>query len=233
MFRTLLAALTFSLGLAVNTAAVAQDRPVVVELFTSQGCSSCPAADALLHQLAKDKDVIALALHVDYWDYIGWKDSFGSAVFSKRQRAYAATQGERMVYTPQMMFNGVEHVVGNRKGKVRDALKRHKALSPTVSVAAKRQGNDVVIDLAPLAGRGDYIVQLVTYRAKATVNITRGENAGRTISYANVVTKWDQVGRWNGRSSKTLKVKGAGSEPMAVLVQAKGLGEIVGSAHVR
>jgi len=233
MARNWFAGIALMVGLASASQLVAQDRPVVVELFTSQGCSSCPPADAILHDLAQDKNVIALALHVDYWDYIGWKDSFANPAFTKRQRKYAAHQRERMVYTPQMMFNGVEHVVGNRKSNVSDALKRHKTKAPEVEVAAQKNGNAVAIKLKPLDTTGDFTVYLVTYKAKSTVNIERGENAGRKISYANVVTAWDRVGRWNGRNNKTITAKGVGSAPMVVLIQSKDIGEIVGSAHVK
>ncbi len=232
MVRNWIAGLALVMGLAAASQAAAQDRPVVVELFTSQGCSSCPPADAILHDLASDPNVIALALHVDYWDYIGWKDSFANPAFTKRQRRYASQQSERMVYTPQMMFNGIEHVVGNRKSNVREALKRHKTLAPVVDVAAQKKGNSVSIRLAPLSKTGDFTVFLVSYRAQSTVDIKRGENAGRKISYANVVTGWQKVGRWNGRSGKTITANGVPSQPMAVLVQNGDVGEIVGSAHV-
>src|SRR6056297_1175836 len=110
------------------SSAMAQERPVVVELFTSQGCSSCPPADAYLHKLAAREDVIALALHVDYWDYIGWKDSFGKAAWSDRQHGYAKAAGRGMVYTPQMIINGTDHVVGNRPKDVEYLIDRHSAL---------------------------------------------------------------------------------------------------------
>jgi hypothetical protein len=111
---TKLGALLTACLIILSAPSLAQDRPVLVELFTSQGCSSCPPADALLHKLARRDDVVALALHVDYWDYIGWKDTFAKAAHSARQRAYAREAGRRMVYTPQMIINGADHVVIGR-----------------------------------------------------------------------------------------------------------------------
>ena len=122
------------------------DSPVVVELFTSQGCSSCPPADKMLHALAERDDVIALALHVDYWDYIGWKDVFAQAKFSKRQREYAVVGGRRSVYTPQMVVNGVTDVVGGKPMKLSEAISAHAANPSPVDVSLKRDGNTIIVD---------------------------------------------------------------------------------------
>ncbi|SFS07497.1 hypothetical protein SAMN05444714_0938 [Yoonia litorea] len=229
--RVLFAVLSF-LGFFSAQHAVAEDGPVVVELYTSQGCSSCPPADALLHDLAAREDVIALALHVDYWDYIGWKDIFGRPENTQRQHGYARAANERIVYTPQMVINGQDHLVGSRTGEVMGAVERHLALGQVFDVSVVRQGNTVTIGADP-GPRGQYEVQIVRYLPKATVDIRRGENAGRTISYANIVTAWDAVAQWDGRQALRLRATISGDEPVVVLLQSVGHGPIVGAAQLR
>ncbi len=119
---------------AVAAFAQGTDNPVVVELFTSQGCSSCPPADAILGDLAGRDDVIALALHVDYWDYIGWKDTFADPSYTKRQRAYARVAGARNIYTPQMVVGGMDHLVGVRPMELSDLIERHNAKDSTIDL---------------------------------------------------------------------------------------------------
>ncbi len=229
--RSLLALLSF-VGLLNASQAAAQNGPVVVELFTSQGCSSCPPADAMLHDLAKRDDVIALALHVDYWDYIGWKDIFGRPEHTARQHAYARAANATTVYTPQMIIGGVDHVVGSRPIQVMDALQAHSRQGNVFDVNLTRRGDDVVISAAPGA-RGDYVVQLVRYTPEATVSIVRGENAGRDLSYSNIVTSWDVIGRWDGRSALALEADAAGDSPIVVIIQKATNGPILGAAELR
>ncbi|WP_342071322.1 DUF1223 domain-containing protein [Yoonia algicola] len=229
--RYLLAALSV-FGVLQTTQVLAQNDPVVVELYTSQGCSSCPPADAMLHDLAKRDDVIALALHVDYWDYIGWKDSFGNPAFTQRQHAYARAANATSVYTPQMIINGVDHVVGSRPMQVMDALQAQKEAGSLFDVQLTRSDGGVAIAVAPGAG-GDYAVQLVRYTPEATVAIRRGENAGRNISYANIVTSWDVIGRWDGRSPLAFEVPAEGDSPIVVILQRSTNGPIVGSGVLR
>mgnify|MGYP001946920862 CR=1 FL=1 len=157
--------------------AAAQERPVLVELYTSQGCSSCPPADAFLHKLASRDDVIALALHVDYWDYIGWKDSFARPEYTARQRAYAKVANRRMVYTPQMIINGTDHVVGTRPMDVKDLIRKHHGGASEVALSvAERQGK-LEIDATAAAGTGGTAtVRLFRYLPQETVAIKRGEN---------------------------------------------------------
>ncbi|MEJ6402343.1 DUF1223 domain-containing protein [Yoonia sp. 2307UL14-13] len=228
--RALLAAMALT-GMFTTTQAVA-DSPVVVELYTSQGCSSCPPADAFLHELAKRDDVIALALHVDYWDYIGWKDSFATPEYTARQHAYAQSFNAAVVYTPQMVINGKEHVVGSRTVQVMDGIMRHQAAASSVDVSVTRSGGAVEIS-ADADEEGDYLVQLVRYTPQETIAIRRGENAGRELSYANVVRKWDVVGRWDGSSALNLRAAAEGDEPVVVLIQQAGHGAIVGAAQLR
>lgn len=212
---------------------LADDRPVLVELFTSQGCSSCPPADALLHDLAARDDVVALAMHVDYWDYIGWKDVFADPANAERQRAYARKSGRTMVYTPQMIINGTDHVVGNRPVDVADLIDRHGKTGKLVNLTLVRSGGKVTIAAEPVSwAKGPLTVQLLRYRPKSTVDITRGENAGRTLSYANVVTELKVIGRWDASKPLRLSAPITGDLPAVVLVQHAGPGAVVAVARV-
>lgn len=229
--RQIFAAFAF-LGLLHPIQATAQAGPVVIELYTSQGCSSCPPADAMLHDLAKRDDVIALALHVDYWDYIGWADVFANPEFTARQHAYARAANSATVYTPQMVIGGVDHVIGSRPMQVMDAVQAHSRKGNPVAVSLSRSGDGVQINAQP-GGRGDYVVQLVRYTPEQTVSIRRGENAGRELSYANIVTSWTAIGRWDGRSALALEADAAGDSPVVVIVQQGANGPIVGAAELR
>ena len=209
------------------------DETVVVELFTSQGCSSCPPADKFLHKLAARDDVIALALHVDYWDYLGWKDAFASPANTERQRAYARAKGERTIYTPQMVVGGVDHVVGSRGMKVAELVQKHADQKMPVSVQLQRSGDTVSIRATGGGTLPNMVVQLATYSPKEVVNVRRGENAGRKLTYHNVVKKLAPIGNWNGQGTYTASANVAGGAPVAVLFQAGKGGPILGAAQLR
>jgi hypothetical protein len=221
---------------ALGPAAAQADDAVVVELFTSQGCSSCPPADRLLARLAERDDVIALALHVDYWDYIGWADSFARPEHTVRQKAYAHAVGQRMVYTPQMIIEGQDQVVGARVMDVMELVEAHRDRPDPLAVEIDRQGGELRVvarwEAAPEA-EGPYFVQLVRYRPHGEVDILRGENAGRSFSYANIVTAWDVVGKWDGAAPLELTLEISGEEPAVVIVQQAGHGPILGAAQAR
>ncbi|MGC3939482.1 DUF1223 domain-containing protein [Roseobacter sp. EG26] len=211
----------------------AQNSPVVVELFTSQGCSSCPPADEMLHALAERDDVIALALHVDYWDYIGWKDEFADPRNAERQRAYATVAGRRSIYTPEMIVNGVTDIVGAKPMEVSKAIAIHKEYPQAVKVNATRAGDRVQIDAEVLrSGTGPMVVQLLRYRPERESRITRGENAGRTITYANVTQDWNVVREWDGRAPLSMSAMAPGEAPAVVLIQAADMGPILAAARV-
>ncbi len=225
--------MTFALlGALTAGKAFAENGPVVVELYTSQGCSSCPPADKLLHELAARDDVIALALHVDYWDYLGWADSFARPENTDRQHQYARIADAHTVYTPQMIIGGVDHVVGSRTMQVMDAIHAHQDVPSVVSVALSRKGADVQIT-AEATSAGDYDVQLVRYTQTQTVDIRRGENAGKKITYMNVVRSWDVIHSWDGKTSLEAVAPAAGEDGVIVIVQEAGLGPIVGAAELR
>ncbi|MAQ85167.1 MAG: DUF1223 domain-containing protein [Maritimibacter sp.] len=219
---------------SVSAQDMTQDNPVVVELYTSQGCSSCPPADALMTELAGRDDVIALALHVDYWDYIGWKDSFASPDYTNRQRGYARASGHRTIYTPQMIVGGVDHVVGFKPMKLADLIDTHQEAEPAVDLQLSREGDTLTIraeGVTPLPA--SILVQLVRYLPESTVEIRKGENAGRTITYANIVNDWEMISGWDGTGVLELTAEVTGPEPLVVILQEAGHGAILAATRLR
>jgi len=213
-----------------------RSRPkAVVELFTSQGCASCPPADALLTSLSEESDVIALAYHVDYWDYAGWEDTFGDAVYSDRQRAYARSWGSSRIYTPQMVVNGAKGVVGSRRNEVHGALA---GASLPLQVGIARDGDMLKVTIPPDTAFGDAVVWMVTYLDRADVTIEKGENAGKSMVYTQVVTGRQALGMWESTTGADLKLPlpellSEDSTGIAVIVQQErsGLpGPILGAA---
>lgn len=226
--------LALGAALAVAQGAQAQNGPVVVELFTSQGCSSCPPADDLLRQMAARDDLIALALHVDYWDYIGWKDAFASPAFTARQHRYALAADSQMLYTPQFIVAGVARIEGVRPMELMDGIRTQAGIDSGVTVRATRAGGQVHIvaqSTAPLPH--PVVVQFVRYLPQETVTITRGENAGRTLTYANIVTDWQRLGQWTGQAPFTTDVKADDSHGVVVIVQQPGPGQILAAARLK
>ena len=222
------------MAMPVQAQVQGQENPVVVELFTSQGCPSCPRADAFLQELAARDDVLALAMHVDYWDYIGWKDSFASPQYTARQRAYAKSRGQRMVYTPQMIINGVDQVVGTHTLDVVDVIDRNKSREPYVSLEVTRDGSQLSIRAEagePLPDR--LTVQLIRYRPQARVDIERGENAGRSINYVNIVTTLEVLQQWDTNQPLDLNATVIGNEPVVILLQHEGNGPVAAVARLR
>ena len=192
--HTLRAAIAAALVTTLPLAAPAQaEGPVLIELFTSQGCSSCPPADEVLGELATRGDVVALSLHVDYWDYLGWRDTFAQRKFTERQFAYRDQWGERVVYTPQMVVAGKEAVTAYRRGAIQEAIESAKLAPQTAALAiVERDGMLKAEATGNFADRAT--LWFATYRRAATVPIGRGENAGRTITYHNVVTSLERLG---------------------------------------
>lgn len=219
-------------GLFIFAAPVLAEPVVVVELYTSQGCSSCPPADELLAMLASDPRIIPLALHVDYWDYIGWADSFAQPMFTTRQKAYAHAVGSRTIYTPQLIIGGQDRIEGNAPDETKAQLQRHLAAEATVQVTIERQGDSLVIhaDAAPSVS-GPVQVQLVRYIPEETVDIQRGENAGRSITYHNIVTSWETIGEWSGQDALDLTQTVQGTQPVVVILQTAGPAAILAAAR--
>lgn len=223
-----------AVALLSGASARAGDYPVVVELFTSQGCSSCPPADEILTTLSGRDDVIALALHVDYWDYLGWPDRFASSAYTNRQRAYAKAANKRTIYTPQVIVQGISHAIGNRAGDVLSAIKANSRMAKAVDLTTRREGNQLIIELAASGGAiGPSVIHVVRYLPEETVKIRGGENAGRKIVYSNIVSDWRSIARWNGRSALKTSTRISGSEPVVVLIQLENYGPIVAAAELR
>ena len=216
----------------VGSPSIAQS-PVVVELFTSQGCSSCPPADKLMHDLSKRDDVIALALHVDYWDYLGWKDEFAVPQNAERQRGYARKAGRRSVYTPQMIINGVTDIVGARPMDLSKAIAEHTAKNDSIALNVARSGATITILAEPVETKSLFLVQMVRYTPQRSSTITHGENAGHAISYANVIDDWDVLAEWDGKTALSLEAPDPGSQPFVVIVQQWPYGAIVGAVQVK
>jgi hypothetical protein len=216
------------LGAAVVCAESTDQQPkAVVELFTSQGCSSCPPADALFVELAKNPDMIALTLPVTYWDYLGWKDTLGKDSFAKRQKFYAKARGDGQVYTPQAVINGASHVVGSDRIEIERAVKQPSGTGFVTKVSLKEEAGTLQVGLVPLDGpaeRAAGVWVLPTTRL-VTVPITRGENQGKTVSYANVVRGVTRIGDWDGKAATLTVPLAATQAPEAdsyvVIVQAE------------
>ncbi len=226
-----LAALLVLIPLGVR----AQTTPVVLELYTSQGCSSCPPADALLTSLSSRDDVIALALHVDYWDYLGWKDNFGHRSYSDRQRAYARAAHTRTIFTPEMVVQGEERIKGHDADRIQKEIAAYADRPPAATLAVARDGDALAIHVAPTgdaAASGPSEVYLVRYIPSEGVSIEAGENAGRDLTYTNIVTSWDTVAHWDGAAPLDLRYEGLGDDHAAVIVQRSHMGPVLTAATV-
>ena len=173
----------------------------VVELFTSQGCNSCPPADKLLGTLTQNPNLIPLTLAVDYWDYLGWKDTLALHSHTKRQRSYAKMRGDMNVYTPQAVVNGVKYAVGSDAREINAALRNHPSNEAEIPLSVKRDGENISVDVG--AGNGKATVWMLSVASKVEVKIVKGENKGATITYFNVVRAWRNLGAWSGAPIKT------------------------------
>lgn len=230
------------LALALASAAPAAEQQVrpapkaIVELFTSQGCSSCVAADAFFADLAKRDDIVAISLHVDYWDYLGWRDTLGDSANTQRQRDYAAVHGTPRVYTPQMVVNGRTDFVGSDRSAVEGAIAQS-ALPVPVSMRRGRGTVEIEVAERPIRTTWPATIRLVLLTSETSVPIERGENAGSTIEYYNVVRAMRPIGMWDGGAVKiTLpddELMVDGVDACAIIVQEdtpNGPGAIIGAA---
>jgi hypothetical protein len=222
MKRAVLPAL-FAVVAAFATTPVGAEPRAVVELFTSQGCSSCPPADRLLGELARDPSLVAMSLPIDYWDYIGWKDTLAKPRHTLRQRFYAKTRGGD-VFTPQVVINGVTHAVGNDKTAIEHAIAESRREGVTLSLPVNVAVADGKLNVAIPAGaeKAAGEVWLCALGTAVPVAIARGENSGHTVTYHNVVRRWVKLGDWTG-AARTFSVpltELASADGAAVIVQA-------------
>lgn len=237
----ILFASALALSPLVPTKGHAGEITTVVELYTSQGCSSCPPADALFEDYVKRKDVLALTMPVDYWDYLGWKDTYAKRAFSTRQRLYAQKRGDGQVYTPQVVVNGMAHAVGSRRAQIEQAIaKTHATLANRrINASLTRKGDDLIIEAkesgasanAPAKCR----VWLARIQKEGKVRIRRGENGGRNLKYFNIVRQMSPIGTWMGKDMVIRLPAYSGdaqTDAIAVIFQDGMAGPIVGAAKL-
>jgi hypothetical protein len=207
--------------------AAADPRPVVVELFTSQGCSSCPPADAVLAELATRPNVLALGFHVDYWDRLGWRDPLSAPGSTARQNDYAKQFGKSEIYTPQIVVDGQRQVVGSRRGEVLQAIEQSNPLATApVNFAADRRSVTVG------AGTGDGAITLIRFLRNRSTEVRAGENEGRAAIDVNGVVQLTRLGAWDG-TMQTLPIDPPDTEHgIAILVQSRD-GKILGAAAIQ
>jgi hypothetical protein len=228
MVRRRLASAPLVAGLLIATFAAAQaaEPRALIELFTSQGCSSCPPADKLLGEFSADPSVVALSVPIDYWDYLGWKDTLANPGHSARQRAYAHLRGDRQVYTPQIVVNGAAHALGSDHAAIEHAIaltdQKPGVMSLPVLISMGSSGLNVQVD----AAKSDHAageVWLCPLMKAAQVSIERGENRGRTITYHNVVRNWVKLGDWTGTKMNwnvpVSEIEASDADAAAVMVQ--------------
>ncbi len=217
------------------------DNPVLVELFTSQGCSSCPPAEAYLGELAERDDLVALSMHVNYWDYIGWADPFASDDTTNRQRAYGLRIGQGRVYTPQMVMNGVFDAVGSRRGMVKQAIAQARdSNAPHIAVElALDSGGGLLVTLPASHYAGDATVWLARYDGEHLTEVQRGENRDRTLRNVNVVRELRQIGTWSGQpldirlpADVLTTSDGKDNDGCVIIVQENDFGRVLGVARM-
>jgi hypothetical protein len=225
------AAITGRLGPAAARSTA--EGPWAVELFTSQGCNSCPPSDAYLGSLARRPDIVALSFHVDYWDYIGWKDAFASRDTTERQRAYARVLKQRYVYTPEMVVDGIGHDTGRDRGAIETLLAEAQRRSPKRATPelARAVGGPLTIKLAafPLDGR-PADVTLAIYDRRHSTPVASGENQGRMLENFNTVRQLEVLARWDG-SAASWTIEAGRLQPgqgAAVIVQGADHGPVIG-----
>lgn len=228
-----------TLTVAGSGIASSDKPPAVVELFTSQGCSSCPPADVLLGQLAEKPGVVALSYSVDYWDYLGWRDTLGSAANSERQRAYARTRGDGRVYTPQAVVDGLTHVNGANEAAIEMAMRNSakRLQDARVPVSMRADGDTLIVDVGAAPEKSDRragTVWLAIAKEVENVEVKRGENRGRKLAYHHPVRELSPIGMWHGEPI-TLRLplkdlKTMGGDRLFALLQVEDSGPILGAA---
>jgi len=235
---------TASIGQAEDTnsapvASPAGDTPVLLELFTSQGCSSCPPADALFDELRSKPGIITLSFSVDYWNYLGWHDTLSTPENSERQRDYAMSRGDGKVYTPQAVVDGITHVNGANEAAIEMAIRttKRRLKSVKVPMTMRAEGDSLIVDIAGAPEASDMrqaTVWLAVAKDKETVKITRGENRGETITYTHPVRELMPVGMWKGEpTTLRLPLKDLheiGGDCLVSMLQVEGAGPILGAA---
>jgi len=244
-FIALGAGILCAAALGLSTSSEAQPpksstlTPVLLELFTSQGCSSCPPADELLNAWRDRPGVITLSFNVDYWNYLGWHDTLSSPENSGRQRDYALSRGDGKVYTPQMVVDGITHVNGANEAAIEMAMRNaeRRLKDVKVPISMKADGNSLVVDIGAAPETSDMreaTVWLAVAKDKETVAINRGENRGKEITYSHPVRKITPIGMWKGEqmtlSLPLTELQTMGGDCLVAMLQVEGSGPILGVA---
>ncbi len=234
-----LAGAALLLGVSGFASAEQQGHVNVLELFTSQGCSSCPPADALLKTLSAQDNIIALTMPVNYWDHLGWKDTLAKDAFTKRQHQYAKARGDREIYTPQMIVNGIEHVVGSRRDAIDSAIeKTDRLLGPfSVAMSLDHEAGRIELTAGPAPEGSSYRsgkIWVACYSKSVDVAIKDGENTGRRIDYTNVVRALIPAGNWTGEATNLTVDMPSSTEfdGVAVFLQADDSHAIIGAVQI-
>lgn len=234
----ILATLLLAGGLALAPPPQATAGPLVVELYTSQGCSTCPPADALLGELKQRADILPLSLHVTYWDYLGWRDPYATEEGTERQREYARRFGIAYVYTPQMVIDGRAHTAGHRRGEVERAIGEARAgrAHDIDLVFGKTPAGQTTVTIPASAFAGDADVRMMVFDDRHTTEVRAGENGGRTLTYHNVVRDIRMIGTYRGEAvTYTLPmdpVADVERDGCAVLVQEAGQGAVIAAGVI-
>ena len=213
----------------------ASDMPVLVELFTSQGCSSCPPADKLAATLNASTGATVVSFNVDYWDYLGWRDTLAKPEYTQRQMDYARYRGDNDVYTPQIIIDGENHAVGSNQAQVTNAISAAYKTQSKLPMTLKATDTELIVELSEGAAIPEATLWIMAIAPTVSVKIERGENAGHEIAYQNVVRKLVPAGMWNGQAAKlTLPRKGiiTGDVKSCLAVLQKGkVGQVLGMAN--
>jgi len=226
--HSILAPLLF---VSVAGAAGAEDNVVMVELFTSQGCSSCPPADETLADLADREDVLGLSLHVDYWNYLGWKDTFAQAEHTARQAEYRDKLGSRVLFTPQIVVDGTRSVPGYKRSMIDSAIAQAAEMPDPASIRIGTEDGMLHAEIVSEGALGACTIWVASYDQAAKVAIDRGENAGRTFTYRNVVDKLMKVGPWQGNSAERFPLPQPGpGEGIAIWLQDDRSGRVLATS---
>lgn len=245
--RKFLSATALALSFAMSGTGFSQELKIVkpkavVEVFTSQGCHSCPPADKIVGEFAKTNEILAISTHVDYWDYLGWKDIYASSANTQRQYGYARTLRETQVYTPQAVINGRTHEVGSRGASIDAAIEKYTGTNAGLVVPIDISVNDNSIDIAvedhPSAK--DTTLYIISMKSAETVKIKRGENSGKTITYHNVLKKVQPIGMVKPGGLKMqfpiAELRRGGNDRFAIMLQASDKNgnpkEIVGAVYI-
>ena len=230
-FRSLLLCLCVG-AVSIMASFAAAAHPVVVELFTSQGCSSCPPADALLGELARKPNIVALAYHVDYWDQLGWKDPFSIPEAAQRQRGYVKRLAKSGAFTPQAVVSGDTSLIGSNRAEMNEALAADR---DALAIHLSKVGANVSISL-PEAWNEPMDVHVISYLDHATTKVAGGENAQRSLREVNIVRSFKRVGSWSGKPTKmTVPLASIPKDAtsLAVLLQRPGQGAVAGAATLK